>query len=321
MKCPVCKNEILLPESSCPQCGFNQLRTDFLSREDGDNWIQEVVLPEKTEWIIKCAKQTRQILIATILAYDKKLTQRIISEFFTETAHHFPINDVSLFPCIVKKARKSMINTKFGVISCSGLDDADTEIEHTYEFDLKKFTWKTVKQSGIIEIYDNDKKIVTFECPSAERYTEVNIVLCLCKLSSFLFEYAFNDKSAIFPSVKNISETIAAYFSGNELKALSFPGFYSEYDDWSETPLRKYGECIFKIPLNEYHSFSSKEFDILEKIREIKYVEYTILLPDRKITSMRSVDTLKTELFFDKYSATIYIGNVSDYRKIVFHSE
>lgn len=44
MKCPVCKTECH-NDSVCPECGFEELNPTFLSKEEGDAWIENVVWP------------------------------------------------------------------------------------------------------------------------------------------------------------------------------------------------------------------------------------------------------------------------------------
>jgi len=44
MKCPVCKIE-LNNNAKCDNCGFEDLRTDFLSQEDANDWLENVVIP------------------------------------------------------------------------------------------------------------------------------------------------------------------------------------------------------------------------------------------------------------------------------------
>ena len=44
MKCPVCKTECH-ELNACPECGFDDLSPTFLSKEDGESWLQNVVTP------------------------------------------------------------------------------------------------------------------------------------------------------------------------------------------------------------------------------------------------------------------------------------
>lgn len=49
MRCPVCKNECG-EDRACSVCGFNQFRIAFLSREDADDWLQNVVIPYRAKY-------------------------------------------------------------------------------------------------------------------------------------------------------------------------------------------------------------------------------------------------------------------------------
>lgn len=49
MKCPVCKTECH-SKSVCPECGFDDLSPTFLSKEDGEVWLQNVVIPWRQEY-------------------------------------------------------------------------------------------------------------------------------------------------------------------------------------------------------------------------------------------------------------------------------
>lgn len=49
MLCPVCKHECG-KESICVNCGFDQFRVEFVSREDAEDWLQNIVIPYRTEF-------------------------------------------------------------------------------------------------------------------------------------------------------------------------------------------------------------------------------------------------------------------------------
>lgn len=49
MKCPVCKTECH-SELVCPECGFDDISPVFLSKEDGEAWLENVVLPRRLEY-------------------------------------------------------------------------------------------------------------------------------------------------------------------------------------------------------------------------------------------------------------------------------
>ena len=49
MKCPVCKTECY-SNSICMECGFDDLTPVFLSKEDGEEWYQNIVLPRRIEY-------------------------------------------------------------------------------------------------------------------------------------------------------------------------------------------------------------------------------------------------------------------------------
>lgn len=52
MKCPVCKTEYA-EFPYCPECGFNQLDTVFVNKEDAATWIQTVVVPFREEYWLR----------------------------------------------------------------------------------------------------------------------------------------------------------------------------------------------------------------------------------------------------------------------------
>lgn len=49
MKCPVCKTEVH-DKNVCEMCGFDDIRSEFLSQEDADFWMQNVVIPYKDNY-------------------------------------------------------------------------------------------------------------------------------------------------------------------------------------------------------------------------------------------------------------------------------
>lgn len=56
MKCPVCKTEYA-ESSFCPECGFDQLDTVFVNKDDAAAWIQNVVIPFREEYWLRTKSQ------------------------------------------------------------------------------------------------------------------------------------------------------------------------------------------------------------------------------------------------------------------------
>lgn len=58
MKCPVCKNECH-SETICPECGFDQIDTVFVNKDDASEWILNVIAPfREAYWIRKKSQFT-----------------------------------------------------------------------------------------------------------------------------------------------------------------------------------------------------------------------------------------------------------------------
>ena len=49
MFCPVCKSDCGA-ELVCGNCGFDQFRAEFVSREDADYWMQNIVIPYREQY-------------------------------------------------------------------------------------------------------------------------------------------------------------------------------------------------------------------------------------------------------------------------------
>lgn len=47
MKCPICDCEIKSVKQ-CSNCGFNQIKTEFLTEEDYHHWMEDTVIPCQT---------------------------------------------------------------------------------------------------------------------------------------------------------------------------------------------------------------------------------------------------------------------------------
>lgn len=54
MLCPVCKHNCG-EESVCANCGFDQFRFEFVSREDAENWLQNIVIPYREEFNLRAS--------------------------------------------------------------------------------------------------------------------------------------------------------------------------------------------------------------------------------------------------------------------------
>ncbi len=49
-KCPVCKSNIKSSDVKCPTCGFADLHKEFITKEDGELWVKNVVEPYKKQY-------------------------------------------------------------------------------------------------------------------------------------------------------------------------------------------------------------------------------------------------------------------------------
>lgn len=49
-KCPVCRNDIKTTDNACSICGFTDLHREFITKEDGELWIKNVVEPYKKQY-------------------------------------------------------------------------------------------------------------------------------------------------------------------------------------------------------------------------------------------------------------------------------
>lgn len=45
MKCPVCKTEFINNLIECPNCGFAEIRTEFLNKDEAQRWMDDTVIP------------------------------------------------------------------------------------------------------------------------------------------------------------------------------------------------------------------------------------------------------------------------------------
>lgn len=50
MICPVCKNIINDNSQSCPICYFKDFQTEFINKDEANNWIQNIVNPHRKKW-------------------------------------------------------------------------------------------------------------------------------------------------------------------------------------------------------------------------------------------------------------------------------
>ena len=49
-KCPVCKNNIKSNDTVCSVCGFTDLHREFITKEDGELWVKQIVEPYKKKY-------------------------------------------------------------------------------------------------------------------------------------------------------------------------------------------------------------------------------------------------------------------------------
>ena len=48
--CPVCKEVLTKADKKCKNCGFAELNMEFINKEDGELWIEEVVVPYREKY-------------------------------------------------------------------------------------------------------------------------------------------------------------------------------------------------------------------------------------------------------------------------------
>ena len=54
-KCPVCRNEYIIGEEYCSNCGFTELDVSFVSEADAQDWERRVVSPCRAVWNNACS--------------------------------------------------------------------------------------------------------------------------------------------------------------------------------------------------------------------------------------------------------------------------
>lgn len=76
MVCPICGTE-LENLSKCVHCGFEDVRTDFVSSEEKDHWMQMVVRPYAFEYVFKTVTPSEERIIKKRFGlFDGKLYTR-----------------------------------------------------------------------------------------------------------------------------------------------------------------------------------------------------------------------------------------------------
>lgn len=95
MKCPICKTELLNVEK-CPVCGFDDIRLEFVSQEDADSWMTNIVIPFKDRY--ESITNSRSYKKSDLLSYKE------LREFcFT-----------SIFPYIQKELNNAITSYRAG---------------------------------------------------------------------------------------------------------------------------------------------------------------------------------------------------------------
>ena len=104
MKCPVCKTECH-DNTSCPECRFDNLSPVFLSKDEGEKWIEEVVWPYRRRYW-KTLKHFR--IENTTLVYGTAYTPKEcvipygITSIHEEAFCECPLHEVS-FPATLRE--------------------------------------------------------------------------------------------------------------------------------------------------------------------------------------------------------------------------
>ena len=89
MKCPICCLLVNDNTNKCPNCGFDQLKSEFLTKEDYQHWLDDTVTPCQT--IYNTQLKTIALLTQKIHSLEKenenlKKTQIVsgknLAEFF-----------------------------------------------------------------------------------------------------------------------------------------------------------------------------------------------------------------------------------------------
>lgn len=90
MKCPVCKTDNEQNMSACPICGFEQLRREFINKDEYDLWLKEVVRPYRDNYTAnkkypklsgKAAQQfeeTLQLLAKTLSPREAQIIRMLL---------------------------------------------------------------------------------------------------------------------------------------------------------------------------------------------------------------------------------------------------
>lgn len=74
MKCPVCKKDCSATDTSCTNCGFDQINKEFINQDELLRWMEETVLPCQKVYRTMFAKVNEKV----ILHYMQPILKTII---------------------------------------------------------------------------------------------------------------------------------------------------------------------------------------------------------------------------------------------------
>lgn len=317
MKCPVCNKELNSSYATCPKCGFDDLRTEFINITEAEEWKRNSVgAYQFKRVIVKIEKCNREL--ASFMRKEYDLSCDIIDRFFREDSHIYSLSDVWV-ETDNGKTDNLLINTKYVIIATQS---AENGVSTTRQSILgeKLLAFNVECNHGIVEIFadmhnGNPIRIANISKLTSRQVAELYIVLSLSKLPELFFEYPFDDTVIPNESVQNPEKVWDSWFDKDD-------GFYgittyvhrTNHDDMAGED--EISEDVCKLSF----SFSVSNRDEFfaapasQKFKMLKFINVEATVENgEKVRTSYVPDKLSDELYLNREKNSIFIGSQHAY--------
>lgn len=317
MKCPVCKVELNSSQSSCWNCGFNDLRTEFINLAEAEEWKRNSVgAYQFNRVILQIEKRNRGL--ASFMREKFDLARNIIDRFFREDSHIYTLPDVSV-ETANGKADTFIINTKHVIIATQSLENGVPTTRQSI-IGEKLLGFNIDINRGFVGIYadlsnGSPVRIADISELTKSQVTELYIVLSLSKLPDLFFEYPFDDTVIPNENVQKPEMVWDSWFDKeNGFYGITTYVYRKTHDDMTGEDEVNDGVCKLDFSFsvsNKEAFFAASQYQKFKMLRSIN-VEASIENGENVRTSYVP-DKLSDELYLNRDNNSIYIGSCHSY--------
>lgn len=316
MKCPICNGRVDEGTAFCSKCGFNDLRYEFISVAEAEEWKRCSVGAFLFSKVISKIEE-RNYKLASLMREELDLTYGVLSKFFREDYHIYSLSGISV-KTDNGDTDNIRINTKYVIISSQTIEN-NVPTNRQSILGNQLLAYRFDSENEVVEIYANlssgNQRVAVLSALTEKQILELYLILSLSKMPDLFFEYPFDDTLIPNESVLNPKNAWNSWFDKDDgfygIKTYVYRTLHDEMGNKDETS-DDVSTLEFSFSVTNKDEFFA--VPLPQKFKMLKYINVQITSPNGEKTRTSYVpDSLSNEIYLNKEKNSIFIGSQHEY--------